>query len=120
MNRKPTKRPVPKLTPALKARMRKAIAEEERPTVLAATKNQACEAFARLDALDALLADVISTLSNERARQNLSLENLKARTGIDRANLSRLFNGEASPSLDTLRKLAAAVGKRLVITLAER
>jgi len=30
----------------------------------------------------------VAAISAERDRQNLSLENIKARTGIDRANLS--------------------------------
>ena len=79
---------VPTLTPAMRERLRKAIAEEERPEVIAATKQQAREAFARLDAEEAQIADIVAAISAERDRQNLSLENIKARTGIDRANLS--------------------------------
>ena len=101
-------------------RLRKAIAEEERPEVIAATKQQASEAFARLDAEEAQIPDIVAAISAERDRQNLSLENIKARTGIDRANLSRLFSGAGSPTLDTLKKLANAVGKRLNVTLSEK
>ena len=49
---------VPTLTPAMGERLRKAIAEEERPEVIAATKQQASEAFARLDAEEAQIADI--------------------------------------------------------------
>ena len=111
---------VPTLTLAMRERLRKAIAEEERPEVIAATKQQAREAFARLDAEEAQIADIVAAISAERDRQNLSLENIKARTGIDRANLSRLFSGAGSPTLDTLKKLANAVGKRLNVTLSEK
>ena len=64
-------------------RLRKAIAEEERPEVIAATKQEASEAFARLDAEEAQIADIVAAISAERDRQNLSLENIKARTGIE-------------------------------------
>lgn len=108
------------MTPAIRDRMRKAIAEEEQPHVIAATRQQAREAFTRRHADEVQIADLVAAIAAERERQQLSLENLKLRTGIDRANLSRLFRGEGSPNLDTLKKLAAAVGKRLVVTLTEQ
>ena|GEM_PF-2046748 len=61
--------------------------------MIAATKQQAREAFVRLDAEESQIADIVAAISAERDRQNLSLENIKAGTGIDRANLSRLFSG---------------------------
>ena len=88
--------------------------------MIAATKQQALEAFERLDAEEAQIADIVAAISAERDRQHLSLENIKARTGIDRANLSRRFSGAGSPPLDTLKKLANAVGKRLNVTLSEK
>ena len=42
---------------------------------------------------------------------------LAARCGIDQPALSRLENGHTpNPTLDTLRRYAAAMGKRLVLT----
>lgn len=118
--KKTTARKIPKLTSAIRDRMRKAIAEEEQPHVIAATRQQAREAISRQQADEVQIADLVAVIAAERERQHLSLENLKLRTGIDRANLSRLFRGEGSPNLDTLKKLAAAVGKRLVVTLTEQ
>jgi len=47
----------------------------------------------------------------------LTLADVSARCGIDQPALSRLENGHnPNPTLDTLWRYAAAVGKRLVLT----
>jgi transcriptional regulator with XRE-family HTH domain len=50
----------------------------------------------------------------------LTLARLSARCGIDQPALSRLENGHTpNPTLDTLLRYAAALGKRLVLTAEE-
>src|SRR6476620_5484310 len=55
-------------------------------------------------------------LKQAREQAGLSLADVSRRCGIDKAALSRLENGQnANPTLDTLWRYAAAVGKRLLL-----
>ena len=66
------------------------------------------------------LQQVLAALRAERERQGLSLADVTARTGIDRAALSRLENNEdANPTLATLERYAEAVGKQMIVLLSE-
>ncbi len=49
--------------------------------------------------------------------QNISQRELADRMGTKQANISRLENGNANPSLDFLKRLAKALGKKLEIKL---
>lgn len=58
------------------------------------------------------LHQVMALLKQERERQGLTLAELSGRTGIDQAALSRLETGSnRNPTLDTLYRIAAALGK---------
>src|SRR5262245_36674763 len=58
------------------------------------------------------LHEVTACLKRERERQGLTLAALAERTGIDQAALSRLESGRnANPTLETLNRVAAALGK---------
>ena len=50
-----------------------------------------------------------------RIRRDLTQKQLSELTGIAQADISRLENGSANPSLATLRKLAKGMGMRLKI-----
>ena len=66
------------------------------------------------------LRQVLAALRDERERQGLSLADINARTGIDRAALSRLENNEdANPTLATLERYAEAIGKQLLVMLSD-
>lgn len=66
------------------------------------------------------LRQVLAALRAERTRQGLSLADINERTGIDRAALSRLENNEdANPTLATLERYAAAVGKQMIVLLSD-
>jgi transcriptional regulator with XRE-family HTH domain len=55
-------------------------------------------------------------LKQVREQAGLSLAGVARRCGIDKAALSRLENGQnPNPTLDTLWRYAAALGKRLVL-----
>ncbi len=72
---------------------------------------------------DAMLAEVMEGIRDAKEKDGLSLADLQKRTGIDKAQLSRLLSGDEkliNPSLSTLERVAAAVGRRLKLTLAER
>jgi len=67
---------------------------------------------AELDALESALR----ALKAARLRKGLSLGEVAARSGIDKANLSRLENDpHPNPTWSTLSRLAAAIGARLDI-----
>ena len=69
-----------------------------------------------LEQLERLLHD----LKAAREEQGLSLADVTDRTGMDRSAISKLECGQRSnPTIDTLARYAEAVGKRLVVTLAD-
>jgi DNA-binding XRE family transcriptional regulator len=62
----------------------------------------------------------IALLKSERLKKGLSLADMKERTGIERSTLSRLENdAAANPTVDTLTKYAGAVGKKVLVVLAD-
>ena len=61
--------------------------------------------------------ELLRRLKAAREAAGLTLADISARCGIDQAALSRLENGlTRNPTLDTLWRYAAAVGKRLLLT----
>lgn len=63
---------------------------------------------------------ILAALRNERQRQGLSLADLAERSGILQATLNGLEEGRIPhPTLNTLNRYAAALGKRLRLELAE-
>lgn len=67
------------------------------------------------------LTRAAALLRTERHNQGLSLSDVERRTGIGRAAICRLENlVDANPTIATLEKMAAALGKRLVIALEDR
>ena len=52
-----------------------------------------------------------------RTSQNLTQKELSQLTGITKADLSKIENGNANPSLNTLLKLAKGLGKKLQVSL---
>jgi ribosome-binding protein aMBF1 (putative translation factor) len=62
----------------------------------------------------------IIDLRREREARGLSLADVADRSGIDKAALSRLENGQQpNPTVNTLARYARALGKRLALTLEE-
>jgi DNA-binding XRE family transcriptional regulator len=62
----------------------------------------------------------LHALREERERQGLTLTEVAGRMGVDKAALSRLETGrQINPTVETLCRYAAAIGKRLELTLAD-
>lgn len=62
------------------------------------------------------LRPFVAKLKQAREDAGLSLADVAQRCGIDKAALSRLENGlNPNPTLDTLWRYVAAIGKRLVL-----
>jgi transcriptional regulator with XRE-family HTH domain len=74
------------------------------------------EAMSHGDYLELLGLSV--TLRQEREKAGLSLNDLAERSGMDKAFLSKLENGQLpNPTVSTLVRYAAALGKRLVVSM---
>ncbi len=64
------------------------------------------------------LQELLAQLKDAREAKGLSLSDLTDLTGMDRSALSKLEKGQRqNPTIDTLIRYAAAVGKRLVVSL---
>lgn len=62
----------------------------------------------------------LAALRRERERLRLSLADVADRSGIDLATLPELETGrQPNPTLDTLRRYAGALGKRLTWTIQD-
>lgn len=57
-------------------------------------------------------------LISARQAAGISQQELSAKSGITQADISKMENGKANPSIRTLRKLATAMGKTLRIEFA--
>jgi len=74
------------------------------------------ERMASLDQLEKLFVQ----LKAAREAKGLSLSDLTDLTGMDRSALSKLETGQrGNPTVETLVRYAEAVGKRLVVSLAD-
>jgi DNA-binding XRE family transcriptional regulator len=73
----------------------------------------------RMTALDEL-ERLFQQLKAAREERGLSLSDLTQITGMDRSALSKLETGRRpNPTIETLVRYAEAVGKRLILTLAD-
>lgn len=73
----------------------------------------------RMASLDQL-AELIRRLKSAREAKGLSLADMTELTGMDRSALSKLESGQrANPTVETLVRYAEAVGKRLLVSLAD-
>ncbi len=86
------------------------IDRQERDSIVAAAR--------RAKARCAMLRQAVRTLKSERQRMGLSLADVAARSGIDKAALSRLETAlNVNPKIDTLLRYAAALGVELSLTV---
>ena len=58
---------------------------------------------------------LISSLVEARKAKGLSQQELADLTGVKQPAIARLENGHISPSVDTINKLLAPLGKRLAV-----
>jgi len=87
--------------------------EQEMPELIARGR--------RAKARRAMLKEAVMALKTTREALGLSLADIKAYTGIEKSNLSRLENDPyPNPTIDTLCRYADAVGKEVVITLVDK
>ncbi len=66
------------------------------------------------------LRKTFAALKALRGQQGLSITDLAQRTGMDRAMISRLENGQVdNPTIATVSRYAQALGKRVVVSLVD-
>ncbi len=59
--------------------------------------------------------EAIRAIIGGRIEQNMTQKELAERTGIRQSNISRIESGVTSPTVTTLARLAAGLGKKLKI-----
>lgn len=62
--------------------------------------------------------DIIQAMIDARKHSGLTQKELAMKTGIAQSDISKLEHGNANPSLRTLQRLAAGMGKKLRIEFA--
>ena len=66
------------------------------------------------------LRKTFAALKATREQQGLSITDLAERTGMDRAMISRLENGQIdNPTIATMARYAKALGKKVVVSLVD-
>lgn len=101
---------------AIRARRRttEARAEEEQ------VRERVMEEFPPARTASAELMVVVDAMRAERQRRDLSLADVAERSGLGRAMLCRLENGQVpNPTVDTLRRYASALNKRLAMAVRD-
>ena len=64
-------------------------------------------------------AEVRDLVISARSAANLTQKQLAQRSGVSQSNISKIENGNYQPSLSTLKRIAGALGKRLVVSFEE-
>jgi hypothetical protein len=103
-----------KLTPeeAAKYKRLRELVEQDKPAIA----RMAREYENRRDRI----AAIVRAMKAQRDAQGLSLADIRERSGLDRAALSRLENGlPENPSIETLLRYADAVGCEIVVQPAK-
>ena len=67
-------------------------------------------------AIDAEVRDLVISARNAA---DLTQKQLAQRSGVSQANISKIENGNYHPSLSTLKRIAGALGKRLVVSFED-
>lgn len=67
-----------------------------------------------------IFAEVRRQISDIRSKENLTQKELARKCGLTQANISNIEKGIAKPTIETLKKIADATGKRIRIEFVER
>ena len=59
--------------------------------------------------------EAIRAIIGARIESHMTQKELAEKTGIRQSNISRIENGTSSPTVETLARIAAGMGKRLKI-----
>lgn len=62
---------------------------------------------------------IYNSLAEVRKKKKMSQKELSARSGIIQADISRIENGIANPTMNVLKRLSEVLGVKLKITFEE-
>ncbi|HJT34644.1 MAG TPA: helix-turn-helix transcriptional regulator [Pirellulales bacterium] len=65
------------------------------------------------------LVEMLVALRSARERAGQSREEIASRMGVDSEDIVRLETGKKAPTLEILNRYAAALGKQIVLSLAD-
>ncbi len=101
-------------TPEERANWENLVAREEtdREMTLADVRQRKAASLVRRE-----LHLTMTALDDARQHLGVSLAELRDRTGIERGNLSKLLSGDSNPTLQTVARIAAALGLKLTVEL---
>lgn len=74
------------------------------------------ESFPDYDIYDEISDMIIS----ERKQQKMTQKQLSLLTGISQANICNIEKGASKPTIDSLKKIGDALGKRLIVAFEDR
>lgn len=63
---------------------------------------------------------IYSSFAEAREARNISQIELSRRSGVIQADISRIENGKANPTMNVLNRLADALGMKMNISLEEK
>ena len=64
--------------------------------------------------------EIVEQIKYIRGEQKLTQKDLAGKCGLTQANISNIEKGAARPTIDSLKKIADALGKRLRIEFEDR
>ena len=67
-----------------------------------------------------IYSEIREMIVSERKSQKITQKRLAKLTGISQANICCIEKGNSKPTIDSLKKIGDALGKRLVITFEDR
>ncbi|MEZ6129290.1 MAG: helix-turn-helix transcriptional regulator [Planctomycetaceae bacterium] len=78
-------------------------------------QRHAWESKQSCDAAQVEFANVTAALKAAREAKGMSLADVEELTGIGKSSLSLLENGKGNPTLETLKRIADAIGAKLTV-----
>ncbi len=66
-----------------------------------------------------IFAEIREQIVNAREDAHLTQKELAELSGLTQSNISNIENGSSRPTIQTLKKIADALGKRLVVDLTD-
>ena len=67
-----------------------------------------------------IYSEISEMIISERKRQKITQKQLSQLTGISQANICNIEKGSSKPTIDSLKKISDALGKRLSVTFEDR
>ena len=67
-----------------------------------------------------IYSEISDMIISERKQQKLTQKQLSQLTGISQANICNIEKGTSKPTIDSLKKIGDALGKKLVVSFEER